>query len=74
MKDNVLRLCAINAVSHPSRGAWIESKFVKTLRADTGRTPHGVRGLKVMYSLALTPAVLCRTPHGVRGLKVYLRV
>ena len=35
----------------------------------TGRTPHGVRGLKCFYGLGRQWMGKRRTPHGVRGLK-----
>ena len=39
------------------------------LAAVTGRTPHGVRGLKWHAHLGQRASVCRRTPHGVRGLK-----
>ena len=68
LKYHVLRLCAINAVSHPSRGAWIEITISGGSVARRGRTPHGVRGLKCGGGCPLG-CLPCRTPHGVRGLK-----
>ena len=40
---------------------------VEQIIAD-GRTPHGVRGLK-LNKIVLRVDDLSRTPHGVRGLK-----
>ena len=37
--------------------------------ARTGRTPHGVRGLKLRACRRDGTPVAGRTPHGVRGLK-----
>ena len=34
-----------------------------------GRTPHGVRGLKLAWTSWATCTISGRTPHGVRGLK-----
>ena len=35
-------------MSHPSRGAWIEIMvYTPSGRGSPGRTPHGVRGLKL---------------------------
>ena len=57
------------ATSHPSRGAWIEiGRIGGTLPCLAGRTPHGVRGLKLFF-VAPACRVFGRTPHGVRGLK-----
>ena len=55
--------------SHPSRGAWIEIAYwrVYALLAN-GRTPHGVRGLKLDRRRQPNRNDR-RTPHGVRGLK-----
>ena len=56
-------------LSHSSRGAWIEIyAYSATGTVDVGRTPHGVRGLKL---LPIFGGIfnICRTPHGVRGLK-----
>ena len=55
--------------SHPSRGAWIEiASLTPSPPQSSGRTPHGVRGLKLRHFGNL-PDTLGRTPHGVRGLK-----
>ena len=35
----------------------------------SGRTPHGVRGLKSPLSTVAVVVPVGRTPHGVRGLK-----
>ena len=41
------------ALSHPSRGAWIEMGAGYTCRQDARRrTPRGVRGLKYQETLA----------------------
>ena len=59
----------VGDTSHPSRGAWIEIKLGKTSDAGLkGRTPRGVRGLKLEAGEEL-PAGRSRTPRGVRGLK-----
>ena len=56
--------------SHPSRGAWIEIIPEGIARdAKTGRTPHGVRGLKYLDAIP-SDETTGRTPHGVRGLKL----
>ena len=58
--------------SHPTRGAWIETAYELEEEWDReGRTPPGVRGLK------LSPAAIVvrpqgRTPPGVRGLKLVI--
>jgi len=58
-------------VSHPTRGAWIETRSKHRIQSSRCRTPPGVRGLKPCQTkLAYTYA--CRTPPGVRGLKLYL--
>ena len=36
------------------------------------RSPHGERGLKFFYSLAIMGARNSRSPHGERGLKFWL--
>ena len=56
-------------MSHPARGAWIETgRKQLILQSLLSRTPPGVRGLK---RTQLPQAVVrtCRTPPGVRGLK-----
>ena len=55
--------------SHPSRGAWIENRYVDLRNGRAaGRTPHG--GAWIEISLAFGRCVgVGRTPHGVRGLK-----
>ena len=56
-------------VSHPGRGAWIETVVIRNdgIRV-VGRTPGGVRGLKPhIYRIMI--CLDCRTPGGVRGLK-----
>ena len=56
-------------MSHPARGAWIEmSRNALELLSISGRTPHGVRGLKYTEKDVIVLAD-GRTPHGVRGLK-----
>ena len=41
----------MNELSHPARGAWIETTlFSGTRGSATGRTPRGVRGLKLVYN------------------------
>ena len=55
--------------SHPTRGAWIEIfRIMSWLVTTPSRTPHGVRGLKLLED-TLYPRHSGRTPHGVRGLK-----
>ena len=57
------------ALSHPSRGAWIEMlDNSPRMIAFTTRTPHGVRGLKCLLAHFIHNGE-ARTPHGVRGLK-----
>ena len=57
------------AESHPARGAWIEIKIIQHQHtANYGRTPQGVRGLKLKSALA-ADFDKSRTPQGVRGLK-----
>ena len=57
--------------SHPTRGAWIEIESFGTVKNTvTGRTPHGVRGLKFFHHPGGCGSYhVRRTPHGVRGLK-----
>ena len=60
--------------SHPSRGAWIEMpRNAHGLQGGTGRTPHGVRGLKWRTRNGHGRRYR-RTPHGVRGLKFWIFV
>ena len=55
--------------SHPARGAWIEILLFRVeSRSREGRTPQGVRGLKVRVDFRDSD-IGCRTPQGVRGLK-----
>ena len=58
-------------VSHPGRGAWIETVVILNdgIRV-VGRTPGGVRGLKHVLNDALLKYT-SRTPPGVRGLKPF---
>ena len=58
-------------MSHPARGAWIETILSTASLRNACRTPPGVRGLKLFLVLAVI-ANNCRTPPGVRGLKLYL--
>ena len=44
---------------------WILARVI----ALAGRTPHGVRGLKLRVRSDTHTVPACRTPHGVRGLK-----
>ena len=56
-------------MSHPGRGAWIETAIALLTNAvPSSRTPPGVRGLKPLLVLLLLIR-LRRTPPGVRGLK-----
>ena len=56
--------------SHPSRGAWIEIGGGQPMRKQLiGRTPRGVRGLKLLQLTAEKTVCNGRTPRGVRGLK-----
>ena len=58
--------------SLPTRGAWIEILYhIGAYNVDTGRSPHGERGLKFRPSLILN-ILVCRSPHGERGLKLLL--
>ena len=60
-------------MSHPARGAWIETHFLLACTAEAmGRTPPGVRGLKQDVSKILSNKTR-RTPPGVRGLKQKMR-
>ena len=61
-------------VSHPARGAWIET-FLSTSEKPkrVGRTPPGVRGLKRVNE-QVDFFFVRRTPPGVRGLKHALTV
>ena len=62
--------CAAGQQSHPSRGAWIEIRTsCPQSTSCRSRTPHGVRGLKLLLLLARREGAIGRTPHGVRGLK-----
>ena len=41
-------------VSHPARGAWIEIAIIRhTIRCTSCRTPHGVRGLKLIAARSI---------------------
>ena len=63
-------LSGASSQSHPARGAWIEiSQVIPIATSRSGRTPHGVRGLKLAYNMLPLFASGGRTPHGVRGLK-----
>ena len=55
-------------MSHPGRGAWIETDNFNPNVIIPGRTPGGVRGLKQRFGF-INQNKLCRTPGGVRGLK-----
>ena len=56
-------------MSHPTRGAWIETLHQATLdHNNDSRTPPRVRGLKRLLNL-LGYGFDGRTPPGVRGLK-----
>ena len=56
-------------VSHPARGAWIETiSVIPEFMEKVGRTPPGVRGLK-HFPLHRLYYLVSRTPPGVRGLK-----
>ena len=51
--------------SHPTRGAWIEMIGNEGIAAmSTGRTPHGVRGLK---SYAAASVSVSNASHPARG-------
>ena len=61
----ILLIRSLINLSHPVRGAWIEIDMVyKTLYRADGRTPSGVRGLKLKQE---KPAVVVRRSHPVRG-------
>ena len=65
LKFRMIVAWCLTAVSHPSRGAWIEIFSSASSRALTsGRTPHGVRGLK---SLGVVDAALLLASHPSRG-------
>ena len=69
MKSHYLDGCVQISRSHPSRGAWIEIISIYTTPATPPRrTPHGVRGLKLL-ECQKHRGNHSRTPHGVRGLK-----
>ena len=57
--------------SHPSRGAWIE---IETTSIDMpepeSRTPHGVRGLKLLMVIVL---LAISTSHPSRGAWIEIR-
>ena len=53
------------ALSRKMTGLQEKSK----LSRQTGRTPHGVRGLKCERDVIKEEKMAGRTPHGVRGLK-----
>ena len=55
-------------MSHPTRGAWIETKLFPVVAPTRCRTPPGVRGLKPVWTTRAL-ASMRRTPPGVRGLK-----
>ena len=56
-------------LSHPTRGAWIETAIEQDCFGSLkGRTPPGVRGLKPEGCKATIKGG-SRTPPGVRGLK-----
>ena len=51
--------------SHPARGAWIEiGKWAAPTCGGSGRTPHGVRGLKYVFSSLILSALVS---HPARG-------
>ena len=62
---------ALDRLSHPTRGAWIEiSVTLKISIASVSRTLPGVRGLKLLAAVVRDIGFLCRTLPGVRGLKL----
>ena len=58
-------------MSHPTRGAWIETKLFPVVAPTRCRTPPGVRGLKPVWTTRAL-ASMRRTPPGVRGLKLFI--
>ena len=59
------------ALSHPSRGAWIEMlRVLELLGKYLSRTPHGVRGLKCVASVARLVAM---TSHPSRGAWIEMK-
>ena len=74
LKFRRCRRLGARALSHPTRGAWIEIEGDREARqVRICRTPHGVRGLKFLPFRPNCHAA-SRTPHGVRGLKFLLKV
>ena len=64
-----LRLFCAGLQSLPSRGAWIEiAGRAHNIRRAFGRSPHGERGLKLLFTIIVTVKGR-RSPHGERGLK-----
>ena len=57
--------------SHPSRGAWIEMLMYAISLKCPGRTPHGVRGLKLHSGHILGQAALS---HPSRGAWIEIRL
>ena len=56
-------------LSLPAWGAWIEIiEMLEDLDFETGRSPHGERGLKCLQSV-FKIRMFSRSPHGERGLK-----
>ena len=59
----------MSALSHPSRGAWIE--IVSTRSAGRSRLSHPSRGawIEILFHKFKSTTKSGRTPRGVRGLK-----
>ena len=58
-------------MSHPSRGAWIEIyNELKVLNREEGRTPRGVRGLKLKPSSQVDGQLMS---HPSRGAWIEIR-
>ena len=71
LKTGISLLCV--GLSPPARGAWIEIVWgVSVKQRQSGRPPHGGRGLKY-FQTAERLAYYGRPPHGGRGLKFFLR-
>ena len=72
MKLADIAIKAIHDVSHPSRGAWIEIGYIPfTKEMADGRTPRGVRGLKLNKFAVMAKDV---TSHPSRGAWIEIKI
>ena len=57
--------------SQPIRAAWIEIKvpYTSATPSGFGRSPFGLRGLKLNYRVYAGATLFSRSPFGLRGLK-----